>query len=210
MKTIFPYYFLLAPALLLTGFCRAGDFELVKAERNISLYERWVKHNGNNVRELKADFIVKAASAADVVALLKNPAQGARWNANAKKYKIAYTGNDAVWLAYIRYKIPWPMDDQDCSLQYSFNRSDLDGRVCVISFRGVDTHKFPVEKNVTRITGTSGKWVVEKINNGDIKITYQIVTDKSATVPRWISDPIIHDNLFKTIEAFRTLLEQAS
>ncbi|WP_114791719.1 hypothetical protein U0035_17635 [Niabella yanshanensis] len=210
MKTVFQYNTLLVLALLFTHFCSAGDFELIKAERNIALYERWVKHNGHTVRELKADFTVKAASAQDVVALLKNPAKGPRWNTNARNYKIAYTSNDAVWLTYVRYKIPWPMDDQDCSLKYSFNTSDLNSQVCNIYFEGIYTEKFPVVKNVTRITGTRGKWVVEKAKNGSLKITYQIVTDKSASVPRWVSDPIIHDNLFKTITEFRKLLEQVS
>ncbi|MGE9315166.1 START domain-containing protein [Niabella sp. CJ426] len=210
MKTVLPYFAPLILALMFINVCSASDFELIKAERNISLYERWVKHNGHTVRELKADFIVKAVSAQDVVALLKNPAKGPRWNTNARNYKIAYTSNDAVWLTYVRYKIPWPMDDQDCSLKYSFNKSDLNSPVCNIYFEGVDTEKFPVVKNVTRITGTRGKWVVQKVNNESLKITYQIVTDKSASVPRWVSDPIIHDNLFKTITEFRKLLEQTS
>lgn len=210
MKTIYQNSGVLMLALLVVNFCYAGDFELVKADRNISLYERWVKHNGNTVRELKADFTVKAVSAAAVVALLKNPAKGPRWNTNARNYKIAYTNNDAVWLTYVRYKIPWPMDDQDCSLKYSFNKSDLNSPVCNIYFEGFNTEKFPVEKNVTRITGTKGKWMVEKAKQGNLKITYQIVTDKSVSVPRWVSDPIIHDNLFKTIIEFRKLLEQAS
>ncbi|HTG57167.1 MAG TPA: hypothetical protein VL943_12905, partial [Niabella sp.] len=101
MKTVFQYNTLLVLALLFTDFCSAGDFELIKAERNIALYERWVKHNGHTVRELKADFTVKAASAQDVIALLKNPAKGPRWNTNARNYKIAYTSNDAVWLTYV-------------------------------------------------------------------------------------------------------------
>jgi hypothetical protein len=102
------------------------------------------------------------------------------------------------------------MDDQDCSLKYSFNKSDLNSPVCNIYFEGFNTEKFPVEKNVTRITGTKGKWMVEKAKQGNLRITYQIVTDKSVSVPRWVSDPIIHDNLFKTIIEFRKLLEQAS
>lgn len=210
MKTIYQNSGVLMLALLVVSFCYAGDFELVKADRNISLYERWIKHNGNTVRELKADFTVKAVSAEAVVALLKNPAKGPRWNTNARNYKIAYTNNDAVWLTYVRYKIPWPMDDQDCSLKYSFNKSDLNSPVCNIYFEGFNTEKFPVEKNVTRITGTKGKWMVEKAKQGNLRITYQIVTDKSVSVPRWVSDPIIHDNLFKTIIEFRKLLEQAS
>ena len=61
MRTVLKISMVLMGILLFAGFCAAGDFELVKADRNISLYERWVKHNGNTVRELKADFFVKAA-----------------------------------------------------------------------------------------------------------------------------------------------------
>ncbi|MCH5596950.1 SRPBCC family protein [Niabella ginsengisoli] len=201
--------------LLLTAFSlfltisHASDFELVKTDKNISVYERWVKHNGKTVRELKVDFTAQASSAEKVIALLKDPSKGTKWNTNAKSFRIAHTSNDAVWLSYVRYDIPWPMSDQDCSLKYYFNKSELNNPVCNIYFEGIKTEKFPVVKDVTRITGTKGKWMVEKTKSGNLKITYQIVTDKSASVPRWISDPIIHDNIITTMSVFRKLLERA-
>lgn len=209
MKKVLKSSLLPVLAVFMTFTASAADFELVKKEQNIALYERWINHNGNTVRELKVDFIARAVSAENVIALLKDPVKGTQWNKNAKSFKVAYTLNDAAWLTYTRYKIPWPMNDQDCSLKYYFNKSELNRTLCNIYFESVKTEKFPVIDNVTRITGTRGKWVVEKAREGSIKITYQVVTDKSASVPRWISDPVIHENIFKTIAAFKKLLEQA-
>ncbi|WP_346238092.1 hypothetical protein ABDK00_003350 [Niabella insulamsoli] len=159
MKHLLQPVFTFITFLFFFTICRAGDFEWVKTEKEISVYERWVKHNGNTVRELKVEFTVLSASAGKVIALLKDPAKGPKWNTNAKKFRIVPTANEAVWLNYVRYDIPWPMNDQDCSLKFYYNRSELTQPVCHIYFEEIKTEKFPLVKDVTRITGTKGKWV---------------------------------------------------
>ncbi|GAB3421696.1 SRPBCC family protein [Niabella aquatica] len=206
IKSILP----VMAGLLFITVCNAADFKLVKNESNINLYERWVPHNGNTVRELKADFVVRTPSADAVIALLKDPDKGAKWNTHARTVKIAVTKNETVWYTYVRYKMPWPMNDQDCGLKYFFNKNDVSKAICPVYFEEAGVMQFPAIKNVNRITGTRGKWVLEKIKNGHLRVTYQIITDKSISVPRWIADPIIHDNLFTTMAAFRELLEQGS
>ncbi|MGC4233259.1 MAG: START domain-containing protein [Niabella sp.] len=211
MKKLIPNSCLMLAALLsFITVCNAAGFELIKKEKDICLYERWVTYNGNTVRELKADFIVKAASAKAVIALLKDPRKGIKWNKHTRSFKIAVTQNEDIWYTYIRYKMPWPMNDQDCSLKYFFNKNDMSSTICPIYFEDASAGQFPLIRNVNRITGTKGKWVLEKVKNGHLRVTYQIMTDKSASVPRWIADPLIHDNLLTTMAAFRELLEQVS
>ncbi len=210
MKKLIPNSCLILAALLFITVCNAADFELIKKEKNICLYERWVAYNNSTVRELKADFMVKAASAEAVIVLLKDPRKGIKWNTHAKNFKISFTNSETVWHTYVRYKMPWPMNDQDCSLKYFFNKNDMNRTICPVYFEEAKVSQFPLIRNVNRITGTRGKWMLEKEKNGYLKVTYQIMTDKSASVPRWIADPIIHDNLFTTMAAFRELLEQVS
>lgn len=186
----------------------ASDFKLVKREKSISVYERWVDYHGHSVRELKVDFIARKGEAAKVIALLKDPSKGSTWNANAKSFRIALTGNETLWYNYVRYDIPWPLSDQDCSLKYYYNKNELQRSTCTIYFESAASSPFPVVKEVTRLTGTKGKWTIEKNPDGSLKISYQIITDKSSSVPRWLSDPIIHDNVISTMSSFRRLLEQ--
>ncbi len=199
--------FLLLLVLSFTGY--SSEFELIKKENGIALYERWIHYNGNTVRELKVQFMARAGTAKKVLFLLKDQQKGSQWNTNASSFKIAHTPDEAVWFTYVRYKLPWPMNDQDCSLKYYLNKTELHQKLCTIYFESGGKARFPEINNVTRITGTRGKWTIEKNSVGTAKITYQIVSDKSANVPRWVSDPVIHGNIFKSIGAFKLLLEKA-
>lgn len=209
MKNILRQTTIILFAGLLPLIAKAADFKLIQSQQNIALYERWVQHNGNNVRELKAIFTVKTSGAANVIQLLKDAGKGNVWNPNASAYKIRALQNTS-WLTYIRYKTPFPMDDQDCCLKYSYTDADINKPACSIYFESMASSNYPIKNDVTRITGIKGQWLIENKGNGTAKITYQIVSDKSASVPRWVSDPIIHNNLFTTISGFKKLLEARS
>lgn len=188
----------------------SGDFKMVKTSNGIALYERWVMHNGNKVRELKVSFVVAGAGLTDVVALLKDAQKGSRWNVKSSAYKITPTRDVHVWLNYIRYSLPWPMEDQDCSLKYFYHAAPVPARSNTIYFESVRHQVYPPLKNVTRLEGTSGKWIIDQLDRNQSRITYQILTNKSVTVPRWVSDPIVYDNMLTTMFRFKSLLQQQS
>ncbi len=186
----------------------AKEYKLIMKENAIALYERWIQHNSNEVRELKAVFYVQDCKAEDVVQLLKNQSLGLKWNSNASQYKVYPSAANNSWVAYIRYDLPWPMDDQDCCLLYRYE-NDADLKKVDISFISNPQGQCPIGNNVSRITGTKGKWLIEYQSNKDLKITYTIATDRNSSIPRMISDPIIHKNMLKTIAQFKDILEKA-
>ncbi|SDD49161.1 SRPBCC family protein [Niabella drilacis] len=208
MKKI-PILLLLVLVAGLLSAAPSGDFKLVKISDGIRLYERWVMHNGNKVRELKLSFDVVGAGAADVVALLKDAGKGSRWNVKSSQYKITPTRDENVWLNYIRYSLPWPMEDQDCSLRYSYAKGNPFSHSGIIYFESIRHQVYPQFKNVTRLEGTAGRWVVDELAQNQSRITYQILTNKSGSVPRWVSDPIVYDNILTTMARFKSLLQHS-
>lgn len=192
----------LLPAAASSKSCSEA-FRLVKEDGTLRLYERWT---AAGVREIKAVFRVKAVIPA-VVALLQNEKQGTSWNSGTTSYKIVRHPGDSGWITYVRYNIPWPLSDQDCCLGYVYRGRD-NGGTAELMFESVSSSHFPVYPNITRITGTKGRWILEEQPQGVLQITYFITTDRSKTIPRWVSDPIIHDNLFKTMSRFKGLLEK--
>ncbi|HET8572539.1 MAG TPA: START domain-containing protein [Edaphocola sp.] len=196
----------LLPAMIKIAAVHAGDFKLVGREKQISLFERWIPSSKDmTVRELKAVFVVHSDIPA-IVKLLQDERRSARWNVNATDFKILKMSSEDHWISYTRYDIPWPLDDQDCCLAYQL-AGDFDRTV--INFRSISSQYFPVTEDVERITGVRGKWILEKEKNNSIKVVYLITTDRSKKVPRWISDKIIHSNLYNTMAAFKTMAEQA-
>lgn len=209
MKNISIHVFtLLSGLLFFTQNISASDFKVVKKQGDIVLYERWITGTkGESVRELKAEFFVKS-NTGNVIDLLKNQPEGTRWNRNASVYKIAHTYNNDQWVNYIRYDMPL-MDDQECCLLYRLSSSSSPQQnVCVINFESTLSPFFPVSPGVTRITGVRGQWILEPLSNGNMKVTYIISSDKSSNIPRFISDPIVRNNLFKTMTGFKNLLEK--
>jgi len=187
----------------------ASDFKIVKKQGDIILYERWITDTkGESVRELKAEFLVKS-NTENIIDLLKNQPEGTKWNRNASEYRIVNTHNNERWINYIKYDMPAIMDDQECCLLYRLHSSfSQQQNICVISFESTLCPLFPVNSDVTRITGVRGRWILEQLSNENMKVTYIISSDKSSNIPRFISDPIVHNNLFKTMANFKTLLEK--
>lgn len=183
-----------------------GSFKLVKQNDVVSLYERWfVNANGEHVRELKAVFTVQS-SISKITSLLADARKGTEWNMNAKEYKIHATGTS--WITYTRYGVPWPFGDQDCCLRYSIKNYPVNNEYAEIDFESTQHENYPVQKGITRITGAKGKWQMHALGKQGVKITYMVSSNRNTKLPRWISDPVIHNNIFNTMAAFKSLLEK--
>lgn len=182
-------------------------FRLVKHKNNIALYERWIAgSNMNKVREVRAVFTIHAATD-HIIALLRDPARGAGWNKNALEYKILPV-DQSNWITYLCFEIPWPFNNQDMCLHYSIKPYTTGNHNIEIAFESVLNNHFPVRKDITRTTGTQGSWLLEPQASGAVKVTYNVTTDKSMRIPRWVSDPIVHGHLFETMNTFKSLLEK--
>ncbi|SIN71558.1 START domain-containing protein [Chitinophaga niabensis] len=181
------------------------EFKLVRTDKGISLYERWIPNaEDEKVREIKATFVVRA-DLAGISRLMTSPAMGTDWNVNAKEYNVIPTTTENTWITYIKYSIPWPFEDQDCCLLYHLRKEE---QYAEITFESTAHSRFPVYKNITRISGAKGKWMLQDMGNGNMRVTYLISTNRSKKVPRWISDPIVQGNLIETMTRFKTLAEK--
>ena len=199
----------LLAAIILAGAGKLGathvdtaDFTLVKRSDGISLYERWYPIDSDqNAREVKATFLVKT-DPTSALALLRDKEKGALWNKNTNAFDVVDIDED-TWVCYIQYDLPWPVNNQDCVLKYSA-AGEPDS--LVVDFFAVDHPKFPMRSRIQRIPDTRGKWLFRKTAEG-IEVEYYITTRPSKTLPNWLTDPIIRNNLIATVGAFKELLE---
>ncbi len=207
------------PEQAATGVITPGEgFVLVKQDGTITLYERWLKNSrGERVRELKAVFTVRA-DIRSIIRLIADPERGASWNTRAKSYQVLPAAVPGEWFTYICYEVPWPFDDQDCCLHYSV-RQQTGGIAAArggeegigyaeIHFQSVEHSRYPAKKSTTRITGVRGMWQMEQRAGGEVGVSYLISSDKSGNLPRWASDPVVRNNFFSSMSAFKMLAEQ--
>jgi hypothetical protein len=178
-----------------------ADFVLIKTVRGIDLYERWhIITTGELAREVKAVFTVDA-ELGEVAGLIKNESLALQWNKHTRIYEVEVVA-EKDWICYVQYDLPWPVSNQDCVLQYGLQE---ESNKLNIYFQGTDHALFPLREGVDRIQEVKGKWVVTK-SAGKTKIEYYITTTPSKTLPRWITDPIIRNNLIETMRGFRKIL----
>ena len=178
-------------------------FKLVRARNGINLYERWVEiQPGLKVRELKAEFTTDAG-VESLVALLKDATRAHRWMQGMEEFKVVENQGATAWTSYIRYSIPWPLEDQDILLKYQ--SAGVKG-LQTVSFQSTTHATYPEKSGVTRMKGVSGSWQFQPRSSGQTQVTYYIITKNKSSYPRWITDPIVQDNLLDTMDAF---IEQA-
>jgi hypothetical protein len=180
-----------------------ADFIHVKTVKGINLFERWhMISTGELAREVKAVFRVNAPMS-EVAGLIKNESRALQWNKNTKVYDVEVVASDD-WICYLEYDLPWPVSNQDCVLQYN---QSYQGDELIIYFEGINHPRFPLKHGIDRIPDVKGKWIIAEKERETI-IEYYITTTPSKTLPRWITDPIIRNNLMETMRAFKNILEE--
>ena len=168
------------------------------------MYERWNEINVDHmVREVKVVYTIKA-SIESAAALITNEDKATQWNKASSMYKIIANKKNE-WVSYIQYDLPWPMDNQDCVLQYSALSEE---NKHIINFKSIEHEIFPTSKNVTRIEDINGKWIFKPTATGTV-VEYSITTTPSPTLPRWVTDPLVRSNLIDTMDEFRNILEMS-
>jgi hypothetical protein len=181
----------------------SSEFKLVEKRGDIALYERWFLYDSTTkAREIKVVFEVKA-DLQSAINLLRDETSSAKWNLHTSEFRILRENNDR-WVNYIRYDLPWPVSDHDCVLRYNMQMPSASK--CLIFFEsGADGH-FPVSDKFSRLSDIRGKWLFEE-QRETIHIEYSVTTMPSSTLPRWVTDPIIRNNLLDMMTKFTRLLE---
>ena len=173
------------------------EFKFIKERDGISLYERWFEVKpGLKVRELKAQFTVDAGTVANIN-VIKDESRAPNWMQSLDVFELL-ENQGTTWKTYVRYNIPWPMDDQDLVLSYL--QTNVEEGV-LVAFQSDSDASHPVQNGVTRVEGVRGSWLFEPTGS-KTRVTYKISTRNKSSLPRWITDPIVQDNLFDTMNSF--------
>lgn len=182
-------------------------FELVRDEDNISVYERWVTFPKSNppvtAREVKSEFYIKG-DIHNALSLMRDESKIGAWQKHVSEFKI-YPRTDSVWHEYSYHDIPWPVSDQDHFLRYTI-RDPVEKDGIFLTFETVHDKKLaPERKNVSRMT-LAGSWYFQTLPDGRMKVTYRILS-MPGNLPRFITDPVIRNNLLSTVKSYIKILE---
>ncbi|MBT1708312.1 hypothetical protein KK062_08755 [Fulvivirgaceae bacterium PWU5] len=185
-------------------------FELVKKDGDISIYERWITFSKVSppveAREVKGEFFFNN-TVYEGLRIIQDQTLVEQWQSHVSEFKIYKQRDTTTWFEYSYHDIPWPVADQDSYLIY---RLSFPGPgILFIAFEShVDATRAPVRKGVTRLE-LAGSWRLERLTPGRTKATYRILS-KPGNIPKFITDPIIRNNMMTTIREYIALLEDPS
>lgn len=184
------------------------DFVLVKKDGNISIYERWIIFPKSNppveAREVKGEFTFKS-TIAEAVKLLQNEKRISEWQHHVSEFKVYKLQDTTQWIEYSYHDIPWPVSDQDHLLIYTISRKG-ENYLFLPFVSKADPELAPVRKGVSRME-LAGSWTFERINRYEVKATYSILSTP-LNFPKFLTDPIIRNNMMTTIKQFIKILEE--
>ena len=184
-------------------------FTLVKEDENIFIYERWTTFPGSDppvkAREVKGVFNARS-TIQEALKLIQNEKKIQDWQKHVSEFKVYLKSDTSWWEEYSYHDIPWPVSDQDHFLEYRIDPSSTNDKIFVTFKTKINHHLAPVRDNVSRMV-LSGSWTLEKSGAGKIKATYSILS-MPGNIPRFLTDPVIRNNMMSTIKHYIQILEQ--
>lgn len=187
---------LLCSCVFVNGQATIEEYGIVMKDEKITLYERWIFFLNTNIKSRQIQGVFETSASMDK--MLKTVIDETRireWQTNIIKYQYI-PDSDSIWHTYALYKMPWPLNKQDYLLKYTI-RKRTDSLVLLSFQDSLDEQLAPLIKNVDR-KPTIGHWQFEKLSNGKTQVIYTIVT-KPTGYPRFITDPIVRNNLMSII-----------
>ncbi|MBN1198991.1 MAG: hypothetical protein JXA23_06545 [Bacteroidales bacterium] len=184
----------------------SGTFELVKQENDITIYTRWIPVDGNrSARQVKVTFAVDAP-ADKTLSMLLNDGSFTSWMKGTKDYHRVHTIDSGNWYSYVQFAIPWPLNNQDCIIHYQIRENTKTYKEILLY--GEPEYLATVD-GVTRISHMEGSWKLVSAGPSRTLVEYVIFSRQPSSFPKWITDPIIQNNMIKTMMSFREQVGRA-
>ena len=183
-----------------------GEWKLVKNTGGVQTFFRWTRDSkGTSLRERKGVMTVNC-SVQDAVKLLTDAGSTGKWMSGiSENYNIARI-SQTEWYTYTLFSIPWPFSKRDL---VSLNRMASDPSRGTVSIAIACQDRYvPLKPGITRLTDYHANWVITKLGDKTITISFSAMSSAPPVFPRPIQDPVIekifHNNLVRLRETLST------
>ncbi len=175
-------------------------FKLVKQANDICIFTRWIPVDENrSARQVKVEFTINAPADSALSVILDDDSF-TTWMKGTRDYHRVQTMDSSNWYSYIQFSIPWPLNDQDCIIRYSVRKNSE--TYTEVFLHGEPDYLAPV-KGIKRISHMQGSWKLLAVSPERTVVEYTIFSNQPSSFPKWITDPIIQNNMIRTMSAFR-------
>ncbi len=139
-------------------------------------------------------------SLSSVAAVLLDAAHSKEWVYGTSSSRLLKQESPSVVFFYAEMGMPWPVTNRDFIVKISLTQDPVSKSITVLAENQPDY--LPEKKKLIRIRNSSGKWLIDPLPNGRVRVEYQLYVDPGGNVPAALV------NLFSgkgPIESFRNL-----
>ena len=179
----------------------AAGWELKQDDEGIEVYVRTVE--GSRYKAFKAVAVVDAGLPS-LAAILDHTEACPRWLHRCESGTLLEQMNDTERLFHQVTDLPFPARTRDAIFYARVDYLD-GGRVLITLEARPDA--YPATKHV-RIMEAAGTYLLEPLDGGRTRITWEQQADPGGRLPAWIVNALLTDMPFKSMQALRELVQE--
>ena len=205
IKTYIRHIFFFSLVMLISApmFGVENPWYLEREEDNIDVYIARIK--GSTVKTFRGVITVDS-SLNSVLSVIADASSYPRWLYHCRSAKmIKIVSYDEVF-SHVVTDMPWPFIDRDSVIHSIKTQNVSTGKVTIrISEKPEMIVKIP---NTIRISNINGLWELTPLQNGRLKILFQMSVDPGGSIPKWLVNSMLIDIPFYTLRNLRRIANE--
>ncbi len=176
---------------------------LEREEDNIEVFI--AKIRGSAVKTFRGVVTVDS-SLNSVLSVIADASSYPRWLYNCRSAKmIKFVSYNEVF-SHVVTNMPWPFVDRDSIILSTKTQNDVTKKVTIkIVEKPKMLEKLP---NTIRTTNIKGLWEFTPLQNGRLKILFQMSVDPGGSIPKWLVNSMLIDIPFYTLNNLRRIAKE--
>jgi hypothetical protein len=175
---------------------------LKKDADNILVYT--CKAHGKRFKSLKATFTISNTTIDELVAFLKRVEDFPKWQYNMRSAKTLRQVSDSVAIVRSELDTPWPVENRELIVQYSFEKHPQDKMLKVTTKTIV--YDYPFSDEFVRVPYSLAEWSVTTVGNA-LQVSYKMEIDPGGSLPAWLVNMAMAEGPHQTFTNLKKLLE---
>ena len=121
----------------------------------------------------------------EILAVLDDISKFTEWMSDCTAARIVKQKNEFERIEYNRIAAPWPVSDRDTTIR-SWVEVNVAKAEVKARFQSVDTPDQPPVSGVVRMPRLEGYYLLQAIDAGHTRVTYQVDADPGGMLPEWL------------------------
>ncbi|MEB8432075.1 START domain-containing protein [Cocleimonas sp. KMM 6892] len=184
-------------------FATQDNWYLEKEEDNIQVFVS--KTKGSPLKSFRGVVTVDS-SVNSVLSVIADTSSYPRWVHNCKSAKTIKRVSETEIYNHIVTDMPWPVIDRDSVVQSVKTQNKTSNQI-TITFVSKPAMIEKLPKTV-RITKMQGLWELTPLQNGKLKILYQMSVDPGGNIPKWLVNSLAVDIPYHTLNNLRRIAKE--